>query len=125
VSVTTGLLLLAAALSFLPGYGLLVHIRRLSPAEHLACSGALSAAVCGAAALACFLLGQATRSTPPMWPVVAAPLVLGGIACAFAPRRGNRPQLDDAARQIALVWLLLLGELLAIEWAGRQSVPWF
>ena len=114
IPATLAILLLCAALSFLPGFGLLAHVGCLRPAERLACSGPLSAALCGAAALALFLLAQAGVVLSP-WTAVAAPLLLGSGALTLAVLRGLDPRPDADARQIGRFWLLLLGELVLLE----------
>lgn len=44
------------ALTFLPGYGLLLYVRTLSGAERIARSGCIPAAICGIAALRILIL---------------------------------------------------------------------
>lgn len=109
-----GLLVLCAALSFVPGYGLLAPFARLRPAERLACSGLVSAAVCGLAALAAFLPAQGHLVVSP-WAPVVLPLGAGVAGLAVARGRGVSLGLDAAARQVGWFWLLLLAELTAIE----------
>src|SRR5579862_6607615 len=106
---TLAILGICIALAFLPGYGLLAHVRSLRPAERLACSGLLSAVICGIAALGCFLMGM------PTWPAVVAPLAIGAAAWALAGKRGCDLRLDAGARQVGLFWLLTLAELVGLE----------
>jgi|GEM_PF-4091607 len=114
IPATLAILLICAALSFLPGFGLLTHVRCLRPAERLACSGPLSAALCGSAALALFLLARGGILLSP-WLAVVAPLLLGSGALALAILRGLDPRPDADARQVGHFWLLLLGELALLE----------
>jgi hypothetical protein len=104
-----GLLLICVALSVVPGYGILLNVRRLRPAERMACCGLVSASICGAAALGCFLLGSGTL------PAVVVPISIGVGGIVLAHARGIAFTFDGAARQIVLFWLALVAELVIIE----------